>query len=261
MKLIKKINRIVEDVDADLVADLDQENVIKDDKVIADNIKEVDKKAKEDESEIKKINGKQPEDPKPIKEDMADAVRKAEEIRAQAEVEVANLMANATAEEMQKQAELDALAKENLLTDLLAGITKSIWDLVDAYQSAITSIKANDIEDAEQIADVLNEIVSDEYIHIGTLQGLTKHQIEDFADKSLEGEAEISKDVIADTVDDNVVDDEIDDELTLDTIDDEPDPIENVDEVDFHDTPDESELSVQMDGEPQAIEVSDDDLQ
>jgi hypothetical protein len=124
MKLIKKINRVNEAVD--IVADLDQENVVEKDPEVEANIKETEQKAKEDEKEIKKINGKQPEQPKPITEDMEEAQRIANEIRANAEAEVAEVMATATAEEMAKQAELDELAKQNLLSDVLSNLTSSI---------------------------------------------------------------------------------------------------------------------------------------
>lgn len=120
MKLIKKINRLNEE--AQLVADLDQENVVEPDEVIEDNIKEVEKKAEEDKKDIKNINGKQPEEPKPIKEDLEDAAAQAAQIKADAEVAAAQVMADAIEEENIKNAELSEMARKDIHDSLLNGL-------------------------------------------------------------------------------------------------------------------------------------------
>jgi hypothetical protein len=266
MKLIKKINRsISEDLDAQLIDHLDQEDAPQPDEVIAQNIKEVEKQAAQDKKTvIKDINKGEREEPidkvKPIKEDMADAMRQAEQIRADAEIKVAEVMASATAAEAVKQAELDALAKENLLTDILAGLTKSVWELVDAYQNAISAIKANNIENADSIGAALEEIVNEEYIHVGTIQGLAKQQIDDFAEKAEEGEDAV--DPIADTVDDELpLDGEAEVIDAVEINDEEPEPVEVTDLDGFHADAEIEDAPQLVDGEPAAVEVSDDDLQ
>lgn len=128
MKLIKKINRIVEDTN--IVADLDQKDLIYPEDKVKDNIEEVEKREVDDLKTIQQINGKSPKDPldnvKPLKEDMEEATLLANQIQADAQQKAAEVLAAAAQEEVEKQAELTEIAKEDLRSNLISDLIQEV---------------------------------------------------------------------------------------------------------------------------------------
>lgn len=116
---------------------------------------------------------------------------------------------------------------------------------MDKCQNALTTLKANEVEDIN-LNNILNEITTQEYIHVGELEGLFKQ------DSMEEPEEPSKEDVIADTVDDELATDGEAEE--------EPDPVD-IDDLDGFHADLEVEEDTLDDGEPVAIEVTDDDLQ
>lgn len=116
---------------------------------------------------------------------------------------------------------------------------------MDRCQNALTTLKANEVEDIN-LNNILNEITTQEYIHVGELESLFKQS------SAEEPEEAAAEDAIADTVDD---------EISLDAeAGEEPEPVE-VDDLDGFHADLEVEDNTLEDGEPAAIEVTDDDLQ
>ena len=57
------------------------------------------------------------------------------------------------------------------LTSMLSMLIKGEWDAIDQYNGIILSLESTDNKDA---VDVLKEIVSEEYIHVGQLEKLAQ---------------------------------------------------------------------------------------
>ena len=60
--------------------------------------------------------------------------------------------------------------EDQILTNLLTATIKGEWDAVELYNSILGSI------DDEEAIKVLNEIVSEEYVHIGKCQHRLHHK-------------------------------------------------------------------------------------
>jgi len=126
---------------------------------------------------------------------------------------------------------LEDVSNVTMITSLISALIKDEWEAIDGYNQAIVSLSAQG--ENKDVIDTLNDIIGEEYVHIGqlekTLQGLIPEAEENMSKGEDEAEEEDFEDEEESEEDD---DDESEDESEEDWPEDDI-PMEIANKINF----------------------------